>query len=110
MKRGFILMSVGFFIFLACFLVSVSLHDYFLKVQLRDNVKKIKLGMSEQEVIQILGMPNHRWSEDSPASSWCYDTDTISHSLEEQPDIECGNMVLKMSSHKDGKVVKIFDF
>jgi hypothetical protein len=110
MKRRFILISVGFFIFLACFLTSIELHDYFLKVQLRDNAREIRVGMSEQEVIQILGLPNHRWSEDSPASAWCYDTDTISHSLEEQPDIECGNMVLKMSSQIGGKVIKLYDF
>ena len=110
MKRKFIFTFIGLIIFLSCFVTSVKIYDYLITKQLRNNVQKITLGMSDKDVIQILGKPNHRWSEDSPAAYWCYDTDTISHSLEEQPDIECGNMVLKMSSQKDGKVVKIYDF
>lgn len=110
MKRKIFVSFTGLIIFLSCFTASVKIRDYFYRQNLKNNLQKVTVGTPDKEVIRILGRPNHVWSEDSAQVSWCYDTDSISHSLEEQPDIECGNMLLKMSSSKDGKVVKIFSF
>lgn len=110
MKCKIFFLFLGLIIFLICFIASVKVRDYSYKQKLKTNLSRVSIGMTDKEVIQLLGRPNHVWSEDSPQVSWCYDTDSISHSLEAQPDIECGNMLLKMSSSKEGKVVKIFDF
>jgi outer membrane protein assembly factor BamE (lipoprotein component of BamABCDE complex) len=110
MKRKIIFTIIGLFIFLVCFMASVKLRDYFYETQLRNNIQKIKIGMSEQEVIEILGKPSNRFSSDSPTNYWCYDTDSIAQTLEEQSEMRCGNILIEMSFYKDGKVIKVHDF
>lgn len=116
MKKKFVFAIVGFFVFLACFIAGVKIYDYFYKQKLKTNLQIIQLEMTEKEVVSILGKPTHIWSSDEPSKYWCYDTDTISHALEEQPDIECGNMALQISYMKngiwlkEGRVIKVFDF
>ena len=110
MKRKIFFVFAGLIIFVTCFISSVKLHDYAYKQKLRKNLSKIEIGMTDKQVVEILGRPTNIWSSDTPLQAWCYDTDSISQTLEEQPEINCGNMLLEMSSSKDGKVVKIFDF
>lgn len=116
MKDKISIAIVGFIIFSICIITGIRLRDYFYKQNLRFNLQNIQIGMTEKEVIQILGKPNHIWASDEPSKYWCYDTDSISHFLEEQPDIECGNMALQMSYMKNsirleqGQVIKIYAF
>ena len=110
MKRKFAFAIIGLVIFAVCFLTSVRIQDYSYERQLKVNLKKISIGMPEKDVIEILGKPNHIWSSDTPSAYWCYDTSSIAHTLEEQPEIECGHMLLEMSSYKNARVTKVYDF
>ena len=110
MKHKIIFILIGFLCLLICFTTSIKLRDYFYEQNLRNNLHKIEVGMDEQKVLKILGKPTNVMSSDSPSRYWCYETDSTSQMLEDQPEIHCGKMLLEMSSSKDGKVVKVFDF
>jgi outer membrane protein assembly factor BamE (lipoprotein component of BamABCDE complex) len=109
MKHKLIFTFIGLIIFSICFVASVKVRDYFYEQNLRKNIQKITVGMPEKEVIEILGKPSLQGMSDF-GEYWCYDTDSIARTLEEQPETRCGNLLLQMSAAKDGKVMKVFGF
>lgn len=65
-KRKLVFTIVGLFIFLICFTTSVFLRSYYNEKRLRKDIHKITVGMTEREVIQILGKPNSKFISDVP--------------------------------------------
>jgi outer membrane protein assembly factor BamE (lipoprotein component of BamABCDE complex) len=110
MKRKIVFIVISLVIFVICFTASVKLRDYFYERSLRNNIQKIKVGMSEKEVFEILGKPSLGEMSDISGEYWCYDTDSIARTLEPQPEIRCGHLLLEMSAPVNGRVVKVFDF
>jgi outer membrane protein assembly factor BamE (lipoprotein component of BamABCDE complex) len=86
--------------------VFVGLYGSYLDSQRRRNIHKLKLGMSEDDVIQILGKPTNRAILDIPGTYWYYRTDLVYALIDDNPD-SVGYLVLEMGSN--GNVVKIFD-
>lgn len=109
MKNKLIFLIAGFFVFSVCFVISSRCRDYFYEKQLRENIHKVKNGMTEDEVTALLGKPTQRMSSDSASQYWCYETDTISHILDDQPEIRCSHLLTEISSKTD-RVIKVFDF
>jgi outer membrane protein assembly factor BamE (lipoprotein component of BamABCDE complex) len=105
MKRIFFI-TIGLIIFAVCFLTSVLIRDYVHEQQLRTNIKKVRIGMTEQEVINILGKPNNIWMSDGDGDRWCYDTNSIDATLEPQHESGCQNLLLRMK----GTVQEIYGF
>lgn len=72
--------------------------------------------MTGKEVIEILGKPSHISDSDGESSYWCYETNSIAHTFEGQPEIECGNLILQTRYKGNRKeleailVTKIYDF
>ena len=110
MKHEIIFTVVGLIIFLICFTSSVKLRDHFYEQSLINNIQKIKVGMSEDEVIKILGKPSSREMSDIPGEYWCYDTDSIGRTFDVQSEVRCGHLLLEMSSPRNSRVVKIIGF
>ncbi len=110
MKAKIIFTFVGLIIFLICFTTSLKLRDYFYEQNLRSNLQKIKVGMSEKEAIEILGKPTSQYSSDSTEEVWCYDTDSVTRILEDQGEIRCGHLLLQMNSPRNGRVVEVCNF
>ena len=107
MKRKIIFTFIGLFVFLICFAASVSIRDFFYEQMLRKNIQKIEIGMTEKEVIGILGEPSNRQMSDIEGLYWEYSTDTFNRSLYKAG--ECpAYLLLQMDSN--GKVVKVFGF
>lgn len=96
----------GLLAFLGCFLGCLALYGSHLDSQLRLNIHKVNVGMSEDEVIQILGKPTNRAISDIPGTYWHYRTDIIYALIDDNPD-SVGYLVLEMGSN--GKVVKVFE-
>ncbi len=105
MKKKLIISIAGFLIFLFCFFASVLVRDYFNEISLRTNIHRIKVGMSEKEVIQILGKPSDKVMSDVPGLYWTYQTNSFNY--HDNPD-ELDHILLEMGS--DEKVVKVYDF
>lgn len=105
MKRLLFFLSC-IFVLVGCFIGSLALYGAYLDSQLRQNIHKVNVGMSEDEVIQILGKPTDRVMSDIPGTYWCYRTDLVHRLIDDNPDTE-GYLVLEMGSN--GKVVKVFD-
>ena len=110
MKRKMIFTFIALVIFVICFTASVKLRDYFYEQSLRKNIQKIRVGMTEKEVIEILGKPSLAEMSDISGEYWCYDTDSIARTIEPQPEIRCGYLLLEMSSAVNGHVVKVIGF
>lgn len=107
MKRRIIFALIGFGIFTACFIGSVLMRDYFHDRHLKNNIHKVKVGMTEAQVIEILGKPSHKIGSDEPGNYWSYDTNSFSSITDGSPE-RIGYLVLKMGT--DGKVEKVLDF
>jgi outer membrane protein assembly factor BamE (lipoprotein component of BamABCDE complex) len=105
MKRKFYV-AAGLIIFAVCFLTSVLIRDYVHEQQLRGNIRKVKVGMTQQEVIEILGKPNNIWMSDGDGNRWCYNTNSINATLEPQPESGCQNLLLRMK----GTVQEVYGF
>lgn len=106
MKRKLFLITVGLIIFAGCFLTSVLIRDYVYEQHLRTNISKVKVGMTEKEVIEILGKPSNIWMTDGSAQPWCYNTNSITEVFEPQPEITCRHLLLRMN----GTVKEVYDF
>ena len=87
-------------------LLSLSVYDLYRERTLRTNLSKIRIGMAEQEVIQILGEPTDCALSDIPGTYWCYDPSTFGRLIDDNPS-RMGHLVLEMGAN--GKVVKVFD-
>lgn len=102
-------LGISILVFFALIIVAISglrLYDFRRDRALRENILKVKVGMSEQEVIQILREPTDRMLSDIAVSYWTYDTDTLGRLIDDNPD-RMGNLALEMGS--DERVVKVFD-
>jgi hypothetical protein len=108
MKRKIIFTIIGLSVFLSCFIASVLINDYFAEQRLRKNIHHVEVGMTEKEVIKILGKPSNVFMSDTSASCWCYDTDSIAQTLDPQPEISCNHLLLQMNS--DSRMVKVIGF
>jgi hypothetical protein len=116
MKKKFIFAIVGLLIFVVCFISSIRIRDYFYEKNLRENIHKVKVGMTEKEVVEILGEPTLKQMSDGPVY-WCYETDTIGQILDDNP-TRMGKMLVEMTYWKNsqklelgqGYVTKVFDF
>jgi outer membrane protein assembly factor BamE (lipoprotein component of BamABCDE complex) len=106
MKRNLSIITIGLIIFAACFLISVLIRDYFHEQRLRTGIRKVKVGMSDKEVIEILGKPSAIWMSDGDGLRWCYNTDSIAETLEPQPEITCRHILLRMN----GTVLEVYGF
>jgi outer membrane protein assembly factor BamE (lipoprotein component of BamABCDE complex) len=104
MKRIFFI-KIGLFIFALCFLTSVLIRDYVHEQQLRTNIQKVKIGMTEKEVIEILGKPSDIWMTDG-GNRWCYNTNSIAETLEPQPEITCQHILIRGT----GVVQEVYEF
>ena len=91
---------VGVLLFVTVFLSSVAIRDFLYERYIQTNAKRIQLGMSEAEVIAILGKPTSKAMSDSPGLYWCYG----SSSWTEEGDSYCGSISLHMSD--DGHVLQ----
>ena len=102
-----VLISVcGILPFIAAFVVSLCLYGWYLDSRLKIDVHKVHPGMTEEEVIQVIGKPTSRGISDIPGTYWYYRTDVIHQLIDDNPD-KTGYMVLEMGS--DGRVEKVFD-
>ena len=63
----------------------------------------VTIGMSEAEVISILGEPTSKATIDTPGLYWCYGRETRADW--ERSDVYCRNTALQMSP--DGHVVEL---
>jgi hypothetical protein len=59
-------MLVGFLVLFACFLVFIAVRDGRREDRLQANKGRITVGMSEAEVISILGEPTSKAMSDTP--------------------------------------------
>lgn len=107
MKRKIIFTAIGLITFLICFTASLLIHDYLYEQRLRSDIYKVKVGMTEQEVIEILGEPSHKLMSDIPGLYWAYDTSSIGQLLDDNPD-RIGHILLEMGAGK--RVVKVIYF
>ena len=58
MKIGRIIIRLS--LLAVTFVTGASVDDYYAQKQFRENIKKVRLGMSEAEVVEILGKPIYR--------------------------------------------------
>ena len=94
-----IVMGLGLVI--AAFIAFIAIRDSWRESHLQANHARIKIGMSEAEVIAILGEPTSKHISDIPGLYWCYSSDTWQQW--EFGEVHCGSMMLEMS--RDGHVV-----
>jgi outer membrane protein assembly factor BamE (lipoprotein component of BamABCDE complex) len=94
-------------IFLICFASSVRLRDYLYEQKLRTDIHKIKVGMTEAEVVEILGKPDISQMSDDGTYYWCYSAGSIDATLDGQQNY-CGHSLLSMGS--SGTVTKVYGF
>jgi outer membrane protein assembly factor BamE (lipoprotein component of BamABCDE complex) len=106
MKRKLIFAIIELFIFSICFTSSVFVRDYFYEKSLRSNIHKIKVGMTEKEVIRILGKPTQQIMSDVPGLYWCYETNSFYYLLDDNSE-RLGWILLRVGN--EGKVVEVFD-
>ncbi len=78
-------------VFVSTFLSGVTIRDAYQERWLKKNVKLIHPGMTDQEVIAILGRPTSRHMSDIPGDYWCWGSDSFS----DNPDY-CGKVTLQM--------------
>ena len=55
MKCKILFSFIGLPVFLICFAAGIKVRDYIYEQNLRSNLRKIELGMSWQQALQILG-------------------------------------------------------
>lgn len=66
MNQKVIRVLISLVIFSVCFSLSFLIGDYFYRQNLKHSLSQIKVGMSEKEVIQILGEPDEKKLSDFP--------------------------------------------
>lgn len=87
MKCKLVFTVVGLFIFLFCFTTSLLVRDYLYEQTLKSNIHKVKIGMTDKEVVEILGKASNKDGSDiSPGAYWFYDTSSVSQFLDDNPD------------------------
>ena len=104
--KKLLFLLLGILALIGCFISGLAVYGIYLDSQLRSNIHNVKVGMSEDEVIRILGKPSNQGISDIPGTYWHYRTDLVYQLIDDNPD-SVGYLVLEMSSN--GKVVKVFD-
>lgn len=102
MIRAIAKIAIGLSLLLAAFFGGIAVRDNWRERHLQANHARITVGMSEAEVIAILGEPTSKHMSDIPGLYWCYSSDTWQEW--ELGDVHCGTMMLEMGS--DGHVVR----
>jgi hypothetical protein len=90
--------GAGVLILVVTFIVGVLIHDYLYERFLQENKGRIKAGMSEAEVISILGEPTGKSMIDQPGSYWCYGSSTWDRWS--YGDVYCGSVGFTMTDTK----------
>jgi hypothetical protein len=54
------------------FVTGASVEDYYAQKQFRENIKRVRIGMSEAEVIALLGQPSSRKLTDRSGGDLCF--------------------------------------
>src|SRR6185369_8891365 len=67
---------------IASFFGAVFVRDYLYEEWLKSNITRIHVGMTDQEVINILGKPTTMHMSDEPGEIWCYGSDSFSDNPE----------------------------
>ena len=93
---------MGLMLLATTFLGGVIIRDRLHAKWLKQNVNRIQLGMSEAEVIGILGSPVNRHMTDGPGEIWCYTTDSF-----DDYDENCGPVAIDMSPSRVTKVLPV---
>ena len=104
--RKFIYFLLAFLALLGCSCGAIALYGCYLDSHLRHNIHKIEIGMSEDEVVKILGNPTSRAISDIPGTYWYYRTDLLYSLIDDNP-YNVGYSVVKIS--RDGKVEKVYE-
>ncbi len=102
MVKKIVKIAIGLILLIVCFVGSIAVRDRWRENHLQANKGKITVGMSEAEVISILGEPTSKHMSDIPGLYWCYGSDTWREWA--YNDEYCGNTLLEMSS--GGRVVR----
>ena len=100
---------IGLMLLAATFTSGVLITDSISDYRLRKNIKQISAGMTEEEVVAILGEPTDKLMSDiDPGRYWLYQTDSINLNNTD------GYLVLEMSGQntllRQNIVVEVFDF
>src|SRR5215204_2475931 len=106
MRKLVISVSIGLGITIAS-IGGLIAYGRYLDYRLRNDIQLVNVGMSEADVIRILGEPSNRGISDLGGGAyWSYDTDLLGKYLENNPH-RVGYLVLEMGHH--GRVVKVFE-
>lgn len=108
MLRKSLFIAAGLLIFVTCFASSVRVRDHFYAQHLKRNIEKVKVGMTDRQVIEILGEPDDRQMSDIPGTYWCYNTSTYDQFIYADSGTLCQQLLLEMGS--GGVVVKVFGY
>jgi hypothetical protein len=83
------------------FVTGASVDDYYAQRRFSENVKKIEIGMSENEVTDLLGKPTSRTISDIEGEYLCFS----GGSFHFNPSTKC---VLMLQMNRQGRVVTGF--
>lgn len=85
---------LGIILLLVCFVGGVLLHDKIKNAYYRENIGKVYVGMSEEELRSLMGEPKCRtFSDIGPEEYWSYGVDSFNDS----PDY-CGIILIRVSA------------
>ena len=104
--KKLLLPILGVLTLLGCFIGGLALYGSYRDSQLRSNIHKVQVGMSDDEVIHLLGKPSNRGISDIPGTYWYYRTDLVYKLIDDSPE-NVGYLALEMGAN--GRVVKVFD-
>ncbi len=92
--------TVGFLLFLTTFVGSVEIRDRAYEAWVKNQVARVVPGMTDKQVISIIGKPTSYHMSDEPGSYWCYGSNSF-NSYEEY----CGKVMLLMGT--DNRVIRV---
>jgi len=85
----------------ATFVIGASIDDYYAQRQFRENLKKVRVGMSEAEAIALLGKPSVRKLTDRPGGDMCFSAGSFHFN----PSTKC---VIILEMNPDGRVAAAY--
>jgi hypothetical protein len=101
MKRKLFFVLACIFVFCICIISGISAGNFYYQHKVKSGLAKIKVGMTETQVIEILGKPDDRKLSDFPGGYICYRTQLININSKTYYLIDMG---------LDGKVRKVLDY
>jgi hypothetical protein len=101
MKRKLFFVLACIFVFCICVISGISTGNFYHQHKVKSELAKIKVGMTEAQVIEILGKPDDRKLSDFSGGYICYKTQLINMNFKSYYLIEMG---------LDGKVRKVLDY